>query len=139
MPSSSLGRRNSFLLNPKGSRGRFPRLLTEAPPGPTSVPDRASRETLLSATCSVGPPPSSPRAPASSHLDSVQRVSHEHQAHASKAAGQQVLERANGLHLVCHGQSVRLSACGFPARSAPLLQPRRRRRRPFTHFRVGGA
>lgn len=61
---------------------------------------------------------------------------HEHQAHASKAAGQEILQRADGLRLVCHGLSASLHV---PCHLAALPQSQVRLRRPFTHFRVGGA
>lgn len=53
--------------------------------------------------------------PPSSHLYGVQRVPHEHKAHAAKAAGQQVLDRADGLRLVCHGPPACQCVGTFPA------------------------
>lgn len=93
--------------------------------GTPSVLGRASRETLLFAPCLGLLPPA--RAPAFSHLDRVQRMPHEHQAHASKAAGQQILERANGLCLVCHGPSesqyLQLSSGSRPTAPATAPEP----------------
>lgn len=65
---------------------------------------------------------------------------HKHQAHAAKAAGQEVLERTDVLRLVCHGQSsaVYLAAPGGLG-LAPLPQLHYRFRRPFAYIREGGA
>lgn len=106
------------------SRGRFP------PPG---IPLKR-RSGLFPRTPAQAARPLDPRVPALPHLDRVQRVPYEHEAHAAKASGQQVLERADGLGLLGHGQRVPRSLWARSQPSRFAAPPQRPRRRPFTHF-----
>lgn len=94
---------------------------TRRPPGCSPEPARAApARPRAPAPAPPGLPPAAPPRPRPSHLDRVQRVPHEHQAHAAEAAGQQVLERADGLRLVRHGPA----ACqDVPGRRAAALSP----------------
>lgn len=115
------------------------KLPTEASTGPGPLLSRGStsRRSLLP----TSPPPRAfphklPN-PLLAHLDRVQGVPHKHQAHAAKAAGQEVLKRTDGFRLLCHGQSsVSLLAAPGSLDLAPLSK---RLHRPFTYIKVGGA
>lgn len=104
------------------------KLPTEVSTGPAPLlsRDSTSRGTLLSTSPPPpGLPPQTPN-PHSAHLDRVQGVSHKHQAHAAKAAGQEVLKRTDGFRLVCHGQSsVSLSGSSGQSRSCSACSPSR--------------
>lgn len=105
-------------------------------PVPLLSRSRISRGTLLSAFPRALLPRQAPN-PDSAHLDRVQGVPYKHQAHAAKAAGQEVLNRTDGFRLVGHGQSP-VSALGSSRRSRSG-RAARQLHSPFAYIRVGGA